>query len=143
MLHHFAFGKPDERSGTERSSMGDERSFQYIHPVAARMRVFWIDHSGGITHEPDQDVRLRIDVELFAEKSAPDSFVESFFPGQVPGVNGDQLALIHGEPLSLFKACIGTMNLRSHGVPASAGLTTRSRLKAGLHTNVGSWKGVT
>src|SRR6266536_4629664 len=79
--------------------MRHERPFQHIHTMAARMSVFWIDHSGGITHEPDQDVRLRIGVKLFSEKRASDSFVESFFPGQVPGVDGDQLALIHGEVL--------------------------------------------
>src|SRR5262245_11911840 len=43
------------------------------------------------------------------------------------------------SPLSL-RSCIGTMNFRPHGVPASAGLATRSRLKAELHTNIGSWK---
>src|SRR5262245_13664554 len=44
------------------------------------------------------------------------------------------------KALFRFRAHVGTMNLRSHGVPASAGLATRSRLKAELHTNVGSWK---
>ena len=49
---------------------------------------------------------------------------------------------VHGSPVPFF-ARIGTMNFRAHGVPASAGqagLATRGRLKAGLQTNVGSWK---
>src|SRR5262245_32165949 len=79
--------------------MGHERPFQHIHPVAARMRVFWVDHSGGITNEPNQDVCLRIGVELLSQKRAADSFVETFFPGHVPGVDGDELVLVHGGML--------------------------------------------
>ena len=42
------FGKPDERSRTERSGVGHHFSFQHVHPVAARMGMPRIDDSRGI-----------------------------------------------------------------------------------------------
>src|SRR6266536_739288 len=39
-----------------------------------------------------------------------------------------------------LRACIGTMNRWRFGVPALAGPSCSCRLKAGLQTNVGSWK---
>src|SRR6188768_592522 len=44
MLHHFAFGKPNESSWTKRSVMGHEVAFEDVHPVPARMGVCGIDH---------------------------------------------------------------------------------------------------
>src|SRR5688572_1126989 len=67
--------------------------------MTARMGVPGIDHSRGITNEPDQNVGLRIGVKLFAEKCPANSFVESFLPRHVPSVDSDQLALIHSDAL--------------------------------------------
>ena len=90
VFHDFALGKPNERTGTEGTSMRHERSFKHEHPVAARMRMSWIDDALWVPDQPDQHARCRVFVQFLAEERTPDFLVESFEPRNIIRIDGEK-----------------------------------------------------
>ncbi len=70
MLHHFAFGKPDEMTGAEAAFVCDELAFKDVHAVAARMRVQRIDEAGRIANQADLHAGVGIGEEILAKERA-------------------------------------------------------------------------
>src|SRR5262245_50274323 len=95
MLHHFAFWKPNEGSGTECAVVRHQVALEHVHSVTQRMSVAGIDYTGRIPNQADQNAGFRVGKQFLPEKSAPNLFVEPFFPGHGLRVDCKKLAWIH------------------------------------------------
>lgn len=90
VLHHLAFGKPNEVAGTELAVMRDERSFKHIHAVGAGMGVGFVNHTGRVFDDADLHASLWVGDEILAIKGFTERFVESGFPRFGVNVYGDK-----------------------------------------------------
>src|SRR6185369_11631628 len=98
VLHHFPFGKPDERARAVGALVGHQPSLEDEHSVAAGVRVPGVDHSRRIAHQPDLGAVVRIRVEDLPEESPADPLVEALLPGNDLRVDRIHLAWIHTCP---------------------------------------------
>src|SRR5262249_14158928 len=90
VLHHLAFGKPDEAAGPKRSLMRHQCPFQDVHAVAARMCMRRVDDAGWIAYEAHEHAGLGIAEQLLAIERPADLVVGTFFPGHLAGVDREQ-----------------------------------------------------
>ena len=109
VFHHFAFWEPDKRAWCERTLMRDELSFQYIHAMTTRVRMFDVNDAFGVTNQPDLGTRLRVLMKILSKQDTPQLFVEALFPGQVRSIDRFEF----------------TQHFASHSRPCSGLLTTK------------------
>src|ERR1700724_739274 len=75
--------------------MSNQRSFEHIHPMRARMLVERVDDAGGVADQAYLHAGIRIFDQVLTKQRAPDLLVGALLPLNGIGVEGGDFEIRH------------------------------------------------